>query len=112
MSNNVKNVIGLQIGGQVGPNDSVGMHIAMPTKPGIGVSIDINSAQINQRVSEFLNDIPDNQQYKTVQNVANEVINENDFQLKLRKLETLVSIASGIATLTTSIQPIKQLLGL
>ena len=49
---NHRNIIGLQIGGTVGPNDSVGMHVAMPEKPGIGVSVDINSGLLDDAVRE------------------------------------------------------------
>lgn len=37
--NKQRRVTGLQIGGTVGPNDIVGMHIPMPTMPGIGVKV-------------------------------------------------------------------------
>jgi len=109
----IKNVVGLQIGGNVGPNDSVGMHIVMPTQPGVGVSVNVNNIEIDNKIVEFLKNLPvGNGTYDEVKKIAEETLAEQNNSNKLQKLSDLVNIASGMATIATAIMPIKQLLGL
>ena len=110
MNDNTKKRIGLQIGGTVGPNDEVGMHIPMPNKPGIGVQVDIND--INNIVKKISEQIPDDHpKAGKIKKVANEILEQTDHQSKLQKVQQLIMTGAGITQIAESIAKLSEILG-
>jgi hypothetical protein len=113
MTNNIKKVVGLQIGGTVGPDDKVGMHVTMPAQPGVSVSINPNVTKINNELDNINKNISNNEpNAKEVREIVREILEEQDETKKLEKIKKLVNIGKGITSIATSILTIKQMLGL
>ena len=111
MSNNQSKTVGLQIGGNVGPNDRVGMHVQMPTHPGVGVIVGTNN-EFDDAVKEVAANIPDNHSKAAeIRQVVDEILKEKDKDSKLKKIQTLVMIGAGVTQIAISIGKITKLLG-
>lgn len=109
--NNQRRVVGLQIGGTVGPNDSVGMHIPMPTIPGVGVKIVLGN-ELDGAVKEVAIDIPDDHPKAVkIRQIVNEILEEKDNESKFRKIQTLVMVGAGVTQIAVGIAKITKLLG-
>lgn len=103
--------VGLQIGGTVGPNDSVGMYVPMPIKPGIGVKVNLES-EFDQELKKIFEKIPDNHpKAEQIRELVNEVLKERDQGRKIQKISMLVMIGAGITQIATEISKITKLLG-
>ena len=102
---------GLQIGGTVGPNDKVGMHVVMPVNPGVGVKVDI-SPEFDEVVKKVAAEIPsDHPKAAQIKKLAEEIVTDKDKQTKLQKIHTLVMKGAGITQIATGIQKLTELLG-
>ena len=109
--NNQRKIIGLQIGGTVGPNDRVGMHISIPTQPGVGVRVEIGD-EINNAAKEVAASIPDDHpKSEEIRQMVNEILSAKDKESKLKKAQTLVMIGAGITQIAVGIGKITKLLG-
>ena len=101
MSNNDQVIIGLQIGGVVNPNHRVGMHIPMPTQAGVGVIVDVNEQKINAKIKEIINTLPeDDLNTKDIRIIANKALQDSNKTSKLEKIKSLLTMGSGIATIS------------
>ncbi len=99
MTDNNKNRIGLQIGGAVGVNDEVGMHIVMPTEPGVAVEININN--IIKKIEE---DTPkDHPKVEEIKKITKEILQEENEQTKLQKIQTLIATGAGVTQIADGI---------
>ncbi len=108
----VRNTVGLQIGGTVGPNDSVGVHVKMPNQPGVGLSVDIN-AQIDNEVRKIADTISTgHEKSDDIQKIVKEILSEQNNHTKTEKIKTLISIGTGVAQIATSILTLKYIIGL
>jgi|GEM_PF-1564585 len=109
--NNQRKITGLQIGGTVGPNDIVGMHVPMPTVPGIGVKVVVGN-EINDAVKEVAQSIPsDHPKATEIHKIVEEVLAAKDQESKLKKIQTLVMVGAGITQIAISITKLTKLLG-
>lgn len=109
---NQRNVIGLQIGGEVGPNDSVGMHVSMPEKPGIGVSVTVDNGLLDDAVKEVGVNIPDSHpKASQICQIVEDILATKDAESKIKKVQTLVMVGAGITQIAIGIAKITKLLG-
>jgi len=110
MSDNIKNAYGLKIGGSVGPNDSVGVHVAMPTQPGVGLSIDINDQldsairQISEKVS---NDDP---KASDVRNMITAILAERNQQTKIGRVKAFIEFGANITSIAANVLELRRYL--
>ncbi|NDB36428.1 MAG: hypothetical protein EB023_14055 [Flavobacteriia bacterium] len=103
-------IVGLQIGGTVGPDDQVGMHVVMPTSPGIGVQININT--LDDAAREIAESIPnDHPKTEQIKKIVNEILETQDRESKLKKAHTLVMVGAGITQIALAIGKMAKLLG-
>lgn len=103
--------VGLQIGGTVGQNDIVGMHIPMPTQPGIGVKVQLDD-EFDKEVREIYRKIPDDHpKAAQIRKISEEILNTKEKDYKLQKIGTLVMMGAGIIQIATEISKITKLLG-
>ena len=110
--NNLGKIVGLQIGGTVGPNDRVGMHVSMPSKPRIVVKVEFGD-DINKTAKEVAASISDNHpKAREIRQIVGEILAANDKETKLKKVQTLVTIGSGITQIAVAIGKLTVLLGL
>ncbi|MFH1653363.1 MAG: hypothetical protein ABIE74_04830 [Pseudomonadota bacterium] len=105
-----RRVVGLQIGGKVGPNDSVGMHISIPIKPGVGVTVDLNN-QFDVALRSIAKNIGDHPKSNTIRKTVNEAINDRNGESKLQKIHTVVMTCAGITKVAKQVAQITKLLG-
>ena len=109
--NNKRKRVGLQIGGTVGPNDIVGMHIPMPTVPGIGVKVVLGN-EFEDAVKEVDQSIPDSHpKAAEIHKIVEEVLATKDQGSRIKKVQTLVMIGAGITQIAVGIAKITKLLG-
>ena len=106
-----RRVVGLQIGGKVGPQDSVGMYIPMPVNPGIGVTVDLNS-QFDVALRSIAKNIgSDHPKSDAIRKAANAAISDKSSESKLQKIHTLVMTCAGITKVAKQVAQITKLLG-
>ena len=105
-----RRVVGLQIGGKVSPNDSVGMHIAIPIKPGVGVTVDLNT-QFDVALRSIAKNIGDHPKSNDIRKAVNEAINDRSNESKLQKIHTVVMTCAGITKVAKQVAQITKLLG-
>lgn len=106
-----RRIVGLQIGGTVGPMDSVGMYVPMPIHPGIGVKVQLDP-QFDKELNEIASNIPSNHpKAEQMKMLIDEVLQEKDKGKKLQKIHTIVMIGAGITKIAESIAKISHLLG-
>ncbi len=103
--------VALQIGGNVGPTDRVGMHIRIPIKPGTGVKIQLDS-QLDKELKAISKKIPaDHPKARHLQKIIKEALQEKDKGAKLQKISTIVMIGTGIVKIASEIAKLAKLLG-
>ncbi len=104
------NQYGIMIGGTPEPDDIVGMHIIMPTAPGIGVSVNINP--VNDVLNEIYSQIPaDNPKAESLKLMIKGAILEQQADLKIKIIKEIIIYGAGIAQIATSIYSLKSLIG-
>ena len=106
---NVKKRIGLQIGGTVGPDDEVGMHIPMPNRPGIGVAVNVDS--IDSTIRGIVKDIPeDHPAGDELKIIAGKIFREANVKSKIEKIKDFIRVGAGIAQLAGKIAGLVRIL--
>lgn len=106
-----RRVVGLQIGGSVGPHDRVGMYIPMPVNPGVGVTVDLNN-QFDVALRSIAKNIgSDHPKSENVRKTVNAAINDRNNESKLQKIHTVVMTCAGITKVAKQITQITKLLG-
>ena len=106
-----RNIVALQIGGSVGPNDSVAMYIPMPVNPGIGVKVELNS-DIEKELDNILTKLPnDNSKRTIVEETITSYRSSPNGGERIQLLYKLVMTAAGITQIAESIQKISKSLG-
>ncbi|MBU1089747.1 hypothetical protein KKF38_03060 [Patescibacteria group bacterium] len=109
--NNDGKTVGLQIGGTVGPNDKVGMHVPIPVAPSVGVKVQLGD-ELDNAAKEVAANIPDNHPKAVeVRKIVDEILLEKDKESKLKKTQKLVIIGAGITQIAVGIGKITKLLG-
>ena len=102
--------IGLQIGGSLRPQDKVGMHVAMPKIPGVGVDVDVN--RIDSLAQEVIDNLPDGHvDTDEVKKLAESVIEDCDMNSKIDKVNKLVSIGAGISQIGGTLYSLSNVIG-
>lgn len=102
---------GLKIGGTVGPDEIVGMHVKMPTTPGVGVSVEVTN-RVDEDIKQILEKMTgDDEKSQEIRSLAKGIVEEKDSQQKLNKIKDLVSIASGITAIAGNIFNITKIIG-
>lgn len=106
-----RRIVGLQIGGTVGSEDSVGMYIPMPVKPGVGVSINLNDDFDNtlRTLAEKIEDT-DPKALDLKKYIA-DTLQEKNKESKLKKIHTIVMTGAGIVKIVSEIGRLTKLLG-
>lgn len=113
MDSNQTKVVGVQVGGNVGPNDRVGMYVAMPVQPGVGVSINVNDSLVNSNIKEIISSIPGADEKSTaIKKVATEILEERDKSVKLQKIKSLIQMGADFATIAQFVLNIRHLVGM
>ena len=92
----VTSVTGLKIGGIVKENESVGMHIEMPKKPGVGVHININDQIIDNKAKKIMESIPNIPETEKILEKAKEVLDEKESELKINKFAKFKEFCSTV----------------
>lgn len=107
-----KRVVGLQVGGTVGPDDIVGIHIPMPDKPGVGVSINLNNNEFDEALRNVADKIPaTDPKAEQLKKCVEDALQEKSPASKLKKIYMAVMIGAGIAKIAKEISYITKLLG-
>ncbi len=111
MNNDQGKTVGLQIGGTVGPNDRVGMHVPMPTASGIGVKVQVGD-ELNNAIKEVGDSVPnDHPKALEIRQLVNDILTEKDRDSKVQRIQRLVMIGAGITQIAVGISKITKLLG-
>lgn len=106
-----RRVVGLQIGGTVGPNDSVGMYVPIPIKPGVGVNVQLDN-EFDKEIKTLSEKIPsDHPKATEIHNLVDDILTTKEKNSKLQKISTLVMIGAGVTQIATEISKITKLLG-
>ena len=104
-----KRIVGLQIGGTIGPDDKVGVYVPMPTRPGVGAMINISEINPDNEVEEILKSVPSTDtRAAKIQKVAEEILTEKNEQRKKEKIGFLVTLAQGITTIAHNLAVLSQ----
>lgn len=111
MKNSKGKIVGLQIGGTVGPNDRVGMYVPIPIKPGVGVKVELGE-DLNNAAKEVATSIPDDHpKAPEIRQIVAEILTEKSEESKIKKAHTLVMIGAGITQVAVGVTKITKLLG-
>ncbi|MBI4359753.1 MAG: hypothetical protein HY564_01495 [Candidatus Jacksonbacteria bacterium] len=107
-----RRVVGLQIGGTVGPEDSVGMHVQIPITAGVGVSIKLNNDEFDETLRAVSEKIDDTEpKAEQLKKCVAEALQEKSPESKLKKIHMVVMIGAGITKIAKEISQITKLLG-
>lgn len=107
-----KRVVGLQIGGTVGSDDSIGMYIPMPVKSGVGVKINLNNDEFDEALQNVADKIPDtNPKAEQLKKYVLDALQEKSPESKLKKIHMVVMVGAGITKIAKEISHITKLLG-
>lgn len=105
-------VVGLQIGGTVGPDDRVGMHVQIPVTAGVGVTINLNNDKFDQTLRAVADKIDaSDPKAEQLKKSVSEALQEKSPEGKLKKIHMVVMIGAGITKIAKEISQITKLLG-
>ena len=103
--------IGLMIGGTPEPDDVVGMHVVMPSNPGVGVSVNIN--EVDTILHNILTQIPPvHQKTEQIKQMVSDAISEQQPETKLQKIKNMIAFSADIAQIASSLSVLKSLIGI
>ena len=102
--------IGLMIGGTPEPDDVVGMHVSMPSSPGVGVSVDVNKVNvILQDISSQISSV--HPKATQIKQMVNDALSEKQPEIKFQKIKNIINFCADIAQIASSIYTLKSLVG-
>lgn len=110
MSDQVTNVYGMKIGGSVGPNDRVGVHVQMPTQPGVCLSIDVNN-ELDGTLRQILDTVSmDDPKQNDIKKMIEEILAEQNQQTKFDKVRSFIEFGASVVSIAANVITLKQYL--